>query len=272
MKRNPYWGALANILGVAIGLIMFFPIFWTFLTGLKSESDALATPPIFWFTPSLEKYLYALGGGDFLSFFANSATIIFVSTIAALVLGLPAAFASAFFPGKRAGHIQFFALSTRFTPGVAVIVPIYIAYIKLGLLDTRLGLGIMYVTLGVPMVLWLMGRFFREIPRELVEAALLDGANYLQVIWMVVLPMAIPGLVTTVFLIVIMNWNEFFFAANLVGRSAATLPIYMASFFTTMGETWAQMSAAATLAVLPILILGWFAAGGLAKRLTTDLT
>ncbi|MBX6320835.1 MAG: carbohydrate ABC transporter permease, partial [Rhodospirillaceae bacterium] len=217
--------------------------------------------------PSLDKYLHAFAQGDYLTFFTNTVVVVGVSIAVALAFALPAAYKLAFFPGRRAGDILFFALSTRFLPGVAVIVPIFLVYSRLGLIDTLHGLVLIHVALSIPLALWLMRRFFAEIPPGVIEAAMLDGASHAQVFWRVVMPLSLPGLATTAFLLVIMAWNEFFFAVNLTGRSAATLPVYMASFFTTEGQTWAQMSAAATLAVLPILVSGWFAARGLVRGL-----
>ena len=162
----------------------------------------------------------------------------------------------------------FFALSTRFMPGVAVVVPISIVCSRLHLIETRFGLILMHITLGIPMVMWLMRRYFSEIPMEIIESVMLEGASHARIFCRIVLPLSIPGLVTTGFLIMIMAWNEFFFAVNLAGRSAATLSVFMAFFLTTEGQTWAQMSAAATLAILPIFATGLIASRGLVRGLT----
>lgn len=260
---------LLSLATLAIALVMFFPVLWMALTGLKSESDALAIPPVFWFTPSLEKFVQAVDQGDYLTFFGNSVISVGASILLAFALALPAAYALAFFPGRRANDLLFFALSTRFMPGVAVVVPVFLLFTRIGLIDTLLGLVLIYVALAIPLALWLMRRFFAEIPFEIIEAGLLDGGTHPQIFWRIVMPLSLPGLATTSFLVIIMAWNEFFFAVNLAGRSAATLPVYMASFFTTEGQTWAQMSAAATLSILPILLIGWVAARGLVRGLTS---
>lgn len=272
MKARTLSTAAVNIAGMAVAVIVFFPILWTVLTGLKSESDALAIPPVFWFVPSFDKYVYAFQEGEFLSFFTNTIILVSVSVLCSFVLALPAAFALAFFPGRRANDILFFALSTKFMPGVAVIVPLFIVYTRLHLIDTLLGLVLMHIALGIPLVLWLMRRFFSEIPIEIIEAALVEGASQMQIFLRVALPLSIPGLAATAFLLIIMAWNEFFFAVNLAGRAAAPLSVFMASFFTTEGQTWAQMSAAATLSIAPILLLGWIASRGLVRGLTNGAT
>ncbi|HVZ01372.1 MAG TPA: carbohydrate ABC transporter permease [Dongiaceae bacterium] len=269
MERKTASTLAINAAGIAVALVLFFPVLWIFLTGFKSEADALAIPPTFFFAPSFEKYAYAFQEGEFLSFFSNTIILVGASVLLSFAFGLPAAFSLAFFPGKRANDILFFALSTKFMPGVAVVVPIYILYTKLHLVDTLFGLVLMHVALGIPIVLWLMRRFFTELPAEIIEAALVDGASRAHIFWKIALPLSIPGLATTAFLLIIMAWNEFFFAVNLAGRSAAPLTVYMASFFTSEGQTWAQMSAAATLSVLPILLLGWIASRGLVRGLTS---
>jgi sorbitol/mannitol transport system permease protein len=269
MRTRAISSLLVWLLAAAVALVMFFPIGWMILTGTKSETDAIAIPPNLAWVPSLDKFAAAFTDGDYVNFLGNSVTIVAGSVLAALALGLPAAYGLAFFPGRRAKDVLFFALSTRFMPGVAVIVPLFLLYSKIGLIDSRIGLVLVDAAMNIPLVLWLMRRFFREIPFEIIEAAMIECRSHVRIFWRVVLPLSIPGLGATIFLLVILTWNEFFFAVNLTGQSAATLPVYMASFMTTEGQTWAQMSAAATLATLPIMILGWLVARSLVLGLTS---
>ena len=247
-----------------IALALCFPIFWTILTGFKSEADAIAVPPRVFVPITTDHYVRALTG-DYLGFLRNTVLAVGLSMLAAFALGLPAAYQLAFFPGRRANDVLFFALSTRFMPGVAIIVPIFLLFNQLQLIDTLLGLVIIYTTLNLPIVMWLMRSFFRDVPYELVEAALMEGAPHRRIFFEIVLPLSKAGLATTAFLLLILTWNEFFFAVNLTGHNAATLPVYMASFLTTEGQSWAKMSAAAVVAVLPILLLGWLAARSLVR-------
>lgn len=247
-----------------IAFALCFPILWTAFTGLKHETDALASPPTFFVPLTLEHFWQALTG-DYLHYFGNTVLAVVISIALAFALALPAAYKLAFFPGPKAKDILFFALSTRFMPGVAVIVPIFLLYTKLGLIDTMTGLVIIYTALNIPIVLWLMRSFFKDVPYELVEAALMEGAPHRTIFAEIVLPLSKAGIATTVFLLLILTWNEFFFAVNLTGQGAATLPVYMASFFTTEGQSWARMSAAAILAVLPVLLIGWVASRSLVK-------
>jgi sorbitol/mannitol transport system permease protein len=161
----------------AIAILLCFPILWTVFTGLKSEADAIAVPPAIFVPLSFDKYLGALEG-DYSHFLANTLIVVAASVLAAFALGLPAAYQLAFFPGRKANDLLFFALSTRFMPGVAVIVPIFVLYTQLHLIDSPLGLIIIYTALNLPIVLWLMRSFFREVPYEIVEAALVEGASH----------------------------------------------------------------------------------------------
>lgn len=248
----------------AVAFVFCFPILWTIFTGFKNEADAISVPPTFFVPLTLEHYRDALFG-DYQHYLLNTLITVFGSIAIAFVLGLPAAYKLAFFPGPKARDILFFALSTRFMPGVAVIVPIFLLYTKIGLIDSLFGLIIMYTTLNIPIVMWLMRSFFKDVPYELVESALMEGAPHRVIFFEIVIPLAKAGLVTTTFLLMILTWNEFFLAVNLCGRGAATLPVYMASFFTSEGQSWAQTSAAAILAVLPVLAFGWIASSALVK-------
>jgi sorbitol/mannitol transport system permease protein len=262
MARSP----LLTSATFAIAILLCFPIIWTAFTGLKSEADAIAVPPTIFVPLGFDKYLAALQG-DYGHFLANTLIVVVGSVAAAFALGLPAAYQLAFFPGRKSNDLLFFALSTRFMPGVAVIVPIFVLYTRLHLIDSLLGLIIIYTALNLPIVLWLMRSFFREVPYEIVESALVEGASHRVIFLAVILPLSKGGLATTAFLLVILTWNEFFFAVNLTGQNAATLPVYMASFLTTEGQSWARMSAAAVLAVLPVLVVGWVASRALVKGL-----
>jgi sorbitol/mannitol transport system permease protein len=248
--------AICAALTLAAVILFSFPIFWTAFTGLKQETDALSFPPSVFVPLSLNNYASVFVEGDYGSFVLNSVIAVGVSLALALVLAIPAAYRLAFFPGRKANDLLFFALSTRFMPGVATIVPIILIFARIGLLDSYVGLIVLYTALDIPLALWLMRTFFRDIPFEIIEASLMDGASHARVLLRIVLPLARGGLVTTGVLLTVLSWNEFFFAVNVTGRDTATLPVYMASFLTTEGMGWARMAAALTLAILPVMALG----------------
>ncbi|MCB0087925.1 MAG: carbohydrate ABC transporter permease [Caldilineaceae bacterium] len=259
---------LLTMLTLFLSFLMFFPILWMVLTSFKTEQVAFAFPPRLIFTPTLENWRIALVGTDYLNFLGNTLIITFVSTLAALILGVPAAYAMAFYATKRTDGSLLWVMSTRMLPPAGVIVPIYVIFQRLGLLDTFLGIIIIYTGMNVPLVIWMVRSFMLDIPFEIIEAARMDGVTLWQEISRMVLPLIVPGLAATALLCFIFAWNEFFFAFNLTTKTAAPLSVYISSFKTAEGLFWAKMSAAATATVFPVLIAGWVAQ----RQLVTGLT
>jgi len=251
-----------------LAFLMFFPILWMVLTAFKTEQDAFAFPPKFIFTPTLENWQVALVGTDYLNFLGNTLLITGLSTLAALILGVPAAYAMAFYATRRTDASMLWVMSTRMLPPAGVIVPLYVIFQRLGLLDTFTGIIIIYTGMNVPLVIWMVRSFMVDIPFEIIEAARMDGVTLWQEIRNMVLPLIVPGLAATALLCFIFAWNEFFFAFNLTTKTAAPLSVYISSFKTAEGLFWAKMSAAATATVFPVLMAGWVAQ----RQLVTGLT
>jgi sorbitol/mannitol transport system permease protein len=256
-----------TLITYAIAFLYFFPLLWIFITGFKSEGEAVVVPPTFFFKPTLENFhlVWNLGVGDFI---INSAVVTIVSTLIALALGVPAAYALAMYKVKKADDILFWFISTRFLPVAGVIIPLYLIFKNINLLDSLTGLIILYAAMNVPLIIWMMRSFFHDISYEIIEATQIDGATGLQCFFKVVLPLIRPGLISTALLSMVFAWNEFFFAVSMSYTNAATLPVYMSSFMTQEGLFWAKMAAAATISILPVLILGWFTQKQLVRGLT----
>jgi len=259
---------LLTTLTFLLAFLMFFPILWMVLTSFKTEQVAFAFPPKFIFTPTLENWHIALISTDYLQFLTTTLIITGLSTLAALILGVPAAYAMAFYATKRTDASMLWVMSTRMLPPAGIIVPLYVIFQRLDLLDTFLGIIIIYTGMNVPLVVWMVRSFMLEIPFEIIEAARMDGVTLWQEIRRMVLPLIVPGLVATALLCFIFSWNEFFFAFNLTTKDAAPLSVYISSFKTDEGLFWAKMSAAATATIFPVLIAGWVAQ----KQLVTGLT
>ncbi len=252
-----------------VALVMFFPILWMVLTSLKTENDAIAFPPAWIFTPTLENWRIAVLGGPVLEFMGNTAWITLGSTLLALALGFPAAYAMAFYRTKRTDASMLWMMSTRMLPPAGVIVPLFVLFRDLSLLDTHLGLILLFAGMNLPLVVWMLTGFMEDVPLALIEAARLDGATLWQEFTRVLLPLLLPGLAATALLALIFTWNEFFFAANLTTRAASPLSVYVSTFKAAEGDLFvAKMSAAATAAVVPVLIAGWLAQ----RQLVTGLT
>ncbi len=267
MSKNTRYHLL-NFLTLLIAFLMFFPILWMVLTSFKTEQIAFAYPPRLIFTPTLENWRIALVGTDYLQFLGNTLIITGLSTLVSLALGIPAAYAMAFYATKRTDASMLWVMSTRMLPPAGVIVPLYVIFQRLGLLDTFLGMIIIYTGMNVPLVIWMVRSFMIDIPFEIIEAARMDGVTLWQEIRRMVLPLIVPGLAATALLCFIFSWNEFFFAFNLTTKTAAPLSVYISSFKTAEGLFWAKMSAAATATILPVLIAGWVAQ----RQLVTGLT
>jgi sorbitol/mannitol transport system permease protein len=260
---HPLLGVVAWI----VALIAFFPVLYMVLTGFKTETAAVELPPKLIFQPTFENYS-EIFRVNFWPFFQNSIIASLVSTFFVMLLGVPAAYAVVFHPPKRSKDVLFFFISTKFLPPAGVIVPLYIIFRDASLLGTVQGLIILYTSMNLPIAIWMMRSFFEEIPQEIIDAARLDGAGLLREMSQIVLPMVVPGLVATVFLAIIFAWNEFFFAVSLASVGTATVPIFMVKFVTSEGLFWAKLSASCTLAILPIVILGWAAQRQLVRGLS----
>ncbi|MER8545830.1 carbohydrate ABC transporter permease [Mesorhizobium sp. M0684] len=250
-----------------VALLIFFPILYTIITSFKSEQEAIQGFNLF---PSgtTESYSEVQAQNGYFKFFLNSVFLSVGSTILALLVAIPAAWSMAFSPGKRTKDILMWMLSTKMMPAVAVLFPIYLIFRDTGLLDSRIGLMVMLMLINLPIVIWMLYTYFREIPGEILEAARMDGASLWNEIIYVLTPMAVPGIASTMLLNIILAWNEAFWTIRLTTTEAAPLTAFISSFSSPQGLFWAKLSAASTLAIAPILIMGWFSQKQLVRGLT----
>jgi sorbitol/mannitol transport system permease protein len=268
MKRPVLKKLLITIAAWSAAIIMFFPILWMLLAGFKTEIDAVTTPPLLLFEPTLENYDAVQQRANYINSAANSVFISVGATLLALAFSIPAAYAMAFFPTKRTRSTLLWMLSTKMLPPVGVLVPIYILFRDLELLDTRIGLIIIYALINLPIVVWLLYAFFKDVPKEILEAGRMDGARRRQELLYLLVPLAVPGIASTALLSIILCWNEAFWSLNLTTSDAAPLTAFIASFSAPEGLFWAKLSAASTMAIAPILIFGWLSQRQLVRGLT----
>jgi sorbitol/mannitol transport system permease protein len=251
------------------GGLIFFPILWMVLTSFKTELEAFTIPPSFlFFDWTTENYATVQERSDYFHHALNSVIIAGGSTVIAALIAVPAAWSMAFAPTKRTKDILLWMLSTKMMPAVGVLVPIYLLFKNLGLLDTRSGLVAILCLGNLPIVVWMLFTYFKEIPRDILEAARMDGATIRRELVYVLLPMAIPGIASTLLLNLILAWNEAFWTLNLSTSKAAPLTVFIASYSSPEGLFWAKLSAASTMAIAPILVLGWFCQRQLVRGLT----
>jgi sorbitol/mannitol transport system permease protein len=267
--QSPTRTAVMTLLAWTAAFLIFFPILWMVMTSFKSEVDAFAVPPRFVaFDWTLENYKIVQERSDYVRHAINSIILAGGSTLVALVFAIPAAWAMAFSPTKRTRGTLLWMLSTKMMPPVGVLVPIYLIYRDAGLLDSRLGLVVLLCLANLPIVIWMLFTYFKEIPKDILEAARMDGATTAKEIVFVLAPMALPGIASTVLLNVILAWNEAFWTLNLTTSDAAPLTTFIASYSSPEGLFWAKLSAASTLAIAPILVLGWLSQRQLVRGLT----
>ncbi|MCB1496074.1 MAG: carbohydrate ABC transporter permease [Bauldia sp.] len=264
-KRKAAYTALAGMLG----LCMFFPVIWILVLSFKSETDAVRTPyQILTSGWTLESYAAVQERSDYFLHFTNSVIIALGSTLIALLIAVPAAWAMAFVPKKHTKDVLMWMLSTKMLPPVGVLVPFYLIFRDLGILDSRSGLVFMLMMVNLPIVIWMLYTYFREIPAEILEAARMDGARLRQEVLYVLAPMAVPGMASTVLLNIILAWNEAFWTLNLSTVNAAPLTAFIASYSSPEGLFYAKLSAASIMAIAPILVMGWFSQKQLVRGLT----
>lgn len=269
MKKSTGERVGVTILAWIVGFLIFFPILWTFITSFKSELDAIAMPPKFlFFHWTLENYVEVQERSNYLKFAFNSVVLSIGANVLGLIIAVPAAWSMAFAPGKWTKDLLMWMLSTKMMPAVGVLVPIYLVFKTLHLLDSLIGIGIVLMLLNLPLLVWMLYTYFKEIPNDILEAARMDGASLFNEIVYVLTPMAVPGIASTMLLAIILSWNEAFWTLNLTTSNAAPLTQFIASYSAPEGFFWAKLSAASTLAIAPILILGWFSQKQLVRGLT----
>jgi sorbitol/mannitol transport system permease protein len=251
-------------LGVAawvIGMLWIFPVGWTLLTSFKTEQDASAQTLSegLSFDRYREVKQSTEGTLSLATAFTNSLVIVLVSTTIVMLLALPAAYALAIRPVPRWRDVLFFFISTKFLPIVASIFPIYVYAQKWDLIGTRTVLIILYVAFNLPLAIWMTRSFFIEVPRELIEAAEIDGTTLINQLRSVILPITAPGIAATALLCVIFSWNEYFYAIQLNFAGASTMPQWVIGNVSTRGNFLAKLSAASMIACLPVVLAGWAA-------------
>jgi sorbitol/mannitol transport system permease protein len=260
--------AFWTILTYVLVLAMIFPVIWMVITGFKQEADAYSATPTLIFQPTLTQFQIALNGG-FVAYLFNSAVASLVSTAIAMVLGIPAAYCMVFQMRKKSSNdMLFFVLSTRFMPFAAILVPLYVIVSRLNLLDNLFTLVIVYTAMNLPLIIWMARSYFLELPKEVLEAAWLDGCNTLRTMVNIVVPMAAPGLIAAALLSIIFAWNDFLFAVALTYTQSPTLPIMVAVFSSNQDLFLAKISALATAIIIVPIILGIYAQRHLVRGLT----
>ena len=240
------------LLIIIVLIIMLFPFYWMVLTSLRTQVDNLSRVPVWFFTPTLENYRNVIARNNFLEYTWNSLVIASLSTGIGLILGLPAAYSIARF--KQNG-LAFAILIARLTPYITYVVPWYLTFRALRLLDTYTALTLTHLIVGMPLIVWIMISFFEGIPQELEEAAFVDGATRFGTFWRVILPLSTPGIVAAGILAFIFSWNQFLFSLVLSGPNTRPVPVAVFNFISYGQIDFGGLGAAAVLITLPVVLL-----------------
>ena len=261
-----FW--LRTLCAWLVTLLLFFPLGWLVLTAFKTELQAIAVPPLMVFTPTLENFSIVQERSDYLLYAQNSLITSVLSTALGLALAFPAAYSMAFFKSGRTKDILMWMLSTKMMPAVGALVPVYVMAQTSGLLDTRTALVVVFTLSNLPIMVWMLYSYLKEVPSEILEASRMDGASLWQEFRMVLLPLCVGGLASTGLLCLVLSWNEAFWSLNLSAAKAGTLATLIASYSSPEGLFWAKLSAASFMAIAPIVVFGWFSQKQLVQGLT----
>jgi len=267
-KRWPLSLVIRSVAAWSIALLLFFPLIFMGVTAFKTELQAIAVPSIWAFDPTFDNFAVVNERSDYMQFAWNSVVTSVLSTVLGLLIAAPAAYSMAFSPTKGTNGLLLWMLSTKFMPAVGALLPIYIIFQQLGLLDTKTALVIIFTMMNLPIMVWMLFTYFKDIPHEILEAARMDGASVWQEFRHVLLPLGIGGLASTGLLCLVLAWNEAFWALNLGAAEAGTLATMMVSYSSPEGLFWAKLSAASLMAIAPIVVIGWFSQKQLVQGLT----
>lgn len=269
---------LSRILSYVILLLMsvfvLFPFVWTFLTSLKPQLQMFAIPPVVIpRPPTLDNYIQVISAGDFQSFLRNSLVVSIVSTLLAMAIGAPAAYGFAKYRYRFSGLLFGGIIVVRMFPPIILGIPFFLVMRSLGLIDNDLSLIITYVPLELTLIIWILEGFFRELPKEIEEAADIDGLGTLGKFLRIAVPLSIPAIGVASIFGFLVAWNEFMFALTLTRTPASeTMPVGIAGYVTTFQTFWGQMSATGMLYILPVVLFTIVAQRGLVKGLTSGAT
>jgi len=257
--------AVFYLLLLATLAFLAFPFLWMFTGSFKTQAEFMAYPPRWIFTPTLANYEKVFIRGDFFKFTINSLVIALGSTAMSLVLGVPAAYSIARYRQARLGMVL---LTARMAPGIAFLIPWFILFSKLKMVDTYPAVMLTHMVVVLPLVIWVLVGFFEDVPRELEEAALIDGCRLTGVFRRVALPLARPGIVATAILGIIASWNNFIFSLIIAGNATRTLPVAIFNFVSYDALNWGGLTAASSVITLPVLLMAFIVQKHIVRGLT----
>ncbi|MCR9121090.1 MAG: carbohydrate ABC transporter permease [Phyllobacteriaceae bacterium] len=273
-KRRPIGQTLRIVGGVMVSIIFLFPVYWMVLTSFKQQVDIFTSPPTFWFEPTIAAYAEYMTRADILPRLINTVVVATLSALFSIIVGTMAGYALARIQIRGAATFGALILLSRGVPPIALAVPMFLVARNLGLTDQHITLILAYSTFLVPYVMWLMRSFFLSLPRELEESAMIDGCSRYGAFFKIILPISLPGLLSTLIFSMILAWEELLFALVLTNRNASTIPVAIAGIAgdTVNGANWAALTAVGTITVVPVVIFALLVQKWLIKGLADGAT
>ena len=259
---------LLVVVVIAVWAFYLFPLVWLVMMSLKTRADMFAVPPLFVFSPTVEHFRTTLADEKFLAALRNSLIVTVVSVVASLVLGSLAGYSLARFRSRFSEQMALGLIIGRMIPPIVFVVPLFLLFNRFGLRNTYLGLILVYTAFNLPFAVWMLRSFFEEVPVELEQAAMVDGATRLRVFWSITMPLAAAGFAATAVFVAIVTWSEFLFALILSGPDTTTLPLKLASFLTDRTVVWGGVASSGVLVIVPLVALGLLVQRNLIKGLT----
>lgn len=262
------WKTVALVAIIVLLVLLLMPYLWIILTSFKTRLDALADVPVWRFTPTFDHYPKVFIDKGYLPLVWNSIIVAVFSTALSLLVGAPAAYVFARFDFRGKEDLFFFFLTTRMAPPISVVVPMFLLFTTLGITDKPIAVILAHTTFNLSLVVWMMRGFFDDIPRDIDEAAMMDGHSRFGTFLKILVPLAAPGLAATAVLCFILSWNEFLYAFILVAFEGRTLTVGIPGLITPHGTLWGQVAAVAVVATLPILVFTFIVQKHLVRGLT----
>ncbi|MBO6640349.1 MAG: carbohydrate ABC transporter permease [Roseitalea sp.] len=273
-RRRPVGHTLRILGGVTVSIIFLFPVYWMILTSFKQQVDIFTSPPTFWFEPTVAAYAEYMTRADIVPRLVNTVIVATLSALFSIIVGTMAGYALARIRIRGASAFGALILLSRGVPPIALAVPMFLVARNLGLTDKHITLILAYSTFLVPYVMWLMRSFFLSLPKELEESAMIDGCSRYGAFFKIILPISLPGLLSTLIFSMILAWEELLFALVLTNRNASTIPVAIAGIAgdTVNGANWAALTAVGTITVVPVVVFALLVQKWLIKGLADGAT
>lgn len=250
-KRAPWYVYIPLLIWIVISL---FPAYWMTVSSFKNDTQIYQMPPIWWVTPNLDAYIKAFENTELVNYVMNSLKVALITTALSVILGAPAAWGLSKFryPGGRFWF--YLVIGTRLIPPIALLTPFFEFFLDMNLINNISALVVPYLFFNMPLAIWIMKNHFDGLPKEITDAARVDGASYPQMFFRVALPINVPGIVLAAILVFLFSWNEFMFALVLTQSEGMTLPVGITSFFADGFVIWNQLSAAVVVSLIPAIV------------------